>query len=171
MQQLVATLQPYFTTKAPYQLPEEWRQNIVRVAPWVVLIGGIITVLIGWPLLLLAFGLSALFFYAYGGMMWVWLSLAMLIVQGILLFLAYPGLKAYKLQGWNYAFYGALISAVYGIVQWLANPSNVLGLVWTAVGVVLELFILFQVRDYYTGAKKITTKPAPAASSTESKTA
>jgi hypothetical protein len=168
MEQLVSTLQPYFTSKAPFQLPEEWRQTIVRIAPWLVLAAAIISVLIGWPILMFALGLSAFFAYAYGATLFMWLAIAVLIVQTVLLFMSYPGLKAYKLAGWNFAFYGAMLSVAYGIVQWLQYPSNIGTLIGAAIGAVIELYILFQIRDYYTGAKKLTAKPAASASETKS---
>lgn len=172
MEQLVATLQPYFTTKAPYQLPEEWRQNIVKVAPWITLAAAILGGLAFLGLLPILLGFSAfLGIYSPWYTIMAWLSLAALGAVVVLMLLSFSGLKSHSIKGWNFAFYGSLFSVVWSVFNWLQYPTNIGSLIGAALGAYISFYILFQVRDYYTGSKKLVAKPAPAASSTESKTA
>lgn len=161
MEQLISTLQPYFTTRAPFQLPEEWRQTIVKVAPWITLAAAIFGGLALLGLLPVLLGFSAILgvFSPWYTLM-AWLSLAALAAEVALMLLSFSGLKARTIKGWTYAFYGSLFSIVWSIFGWLQSPSNVGSLVGAAIGAYLSFFILFQVREYYTGAKKVTTKPA-----------
>lgn len=161
MEQLVSTLQPYFTTKAPFQLPEEWRQTIVRIAPWITLAAAIfggIALLGLFPVLLGVSAILGVFSPWYTVM--AWLSLIALGAEVALMLLAFSGLKSQSIKGWNFAFYGSLFSIAWSVFGWLQNPSNVGSLLGAAIGAYLSLFILFQVRDYYTGSKKLVSKPA-----------
>lgn len=168
MEQLVSTLQPYFTTNAPFQLPEEWRKNIVRVAPWIALIAavlgglaalGLLFPLVGWSAFL---GIISPWFTLMS-----WMAFAALVGQTVLMALAYNGLKRQQIEGWNYVFYGALLSIAWSLFNWLQYPSNIGALLGAAIAAAVELFILFQIRGYYTGAKKVASKPSSGA--TESK--
>jgi hypothetical protein len=155
MDQLIPTLQPYFTAKAPFQLPETWRQNIVRFAPWLVLIAVIFSALAVLSLLLLLIGVSAFTAFAPVSTLLAWVSLGMLAAQTVLLAKAFPGLKAYTENGWKYAFYASVLSVAWGAVEWIQAPFDISGLIGTLLGAYISFFILFQIRDYYTGAKKV----------------
>ncbi len=161
MDQLIQTLQPYFTEKAPWQMPEAWRQNIVRYAPWVVLAVFILSL----PAVLAVLGLSMFvgvlaplggFAFAY------WIAVLALIVQEVLLIASFPGLKNRTISGWNLTFYAVLFNFAHSLINWLSNPLSGLGsLIGGVIGAAIALFILFQIREYYTGQKKL-----PAAAST-----
>lgn len=132
---LEVQLAPLFTIRAPFQLPETWREGIVKYSPWVMLIFV--------PLSLLAIGLGtiasifSMFTFNFFGA----LALLLSIISMILDLLAIKPLFDRKRIGWNLIFYAWLISMLSSLISF-----SIVGL---ALGFLIGGFILFQVRDKY----------------------
>lgn len=128
-------LTPIFTTKSPVQLPENWREGIVKYAPWIMLIFA--------PLTLLAIGLSGLAyaFDLFSGHFIASLAIIVSVVAMILNLLAIKPLMDKKRNGWVLIFAGFTLSLL----------ANVLS--FSAIGLILNFliggFFLFQVKYYY----------------------
>jgi hypothetical protein len=139
---LVASLEPYFTTKAPFQLPQHVRDTIVEYAWIVTLVLGLL-LLPGVFALLTALGFAGALAAAVGvvvGPMY-WIAGLALIIQIGFLFASVPGLKAKSYaKGWKVVFYSELFSAAYSVLQ-----LNVVSWIGGAIGLVIGLF-LFQVK-------------------------
>lgn len=126
--------------KAP-QLPEKWREIIVKIAPWVTLI----VMILALPAILIVLGLGTVLTpFAYlGGVTYgagYMISMGLLIVSLILEVMAIPGLFKRSLKGWRFAYWATLVSAL----------SYILGLeIVSLIGTVLSLYILFQVKKLY----------------------
>lgn len=150
-----------FGDKFPIQLPKAAREWIVKVSPWLALIGGVLSLWASWSFWRAghyvnqwvdwANTLSA----AYGGervthlgLMW-YVSLIVLLVQAVLMLLAFPGLRDRKKVGWNLVFYSSLVSIVVGVVQLFVSGYGFGNLIGTLIGAAIGMFILFQVRSYY----------------------
>lgn len=147
---LEKTLNEYLVTKAPFQLPANVREIIVRYSPWISLI--ILILLL--PAVLAVFALGAL----VGGVAasvgvlvgpLYYVGLVVLLLQVALLGLAIPGLMKRKLSGWKFIYYSELIAVVYTAVNWLGVPANVGGLISGLLSAVIGLYVLFQIRSYY----------------------
>jgi len=82
-----------------------------------------------------------------------WLSLVVLVVEGVILLMAYPGLKKRVKSGWNFLFYGAILNLVYGVFSAFNNYGGAGSLVMQVIVSAIVLYFLFQIRDQYTGAK------------------
>ncbi|HSX30963.1 MAG TPA: hypothetical protein VLE99_03535 [Candidatus Saccharimonadales bacterium] len=89
---------------------------------------------------------------------WLWLGIILLGVEGVLYLMAYPGLRDHKKDGWNYLFYGALLNLVYAVVSLFSSYNVVGSFLGALVGSAIGFYLLFQVRDAYTG-KKDTASP------------
>ena len=137
----------YLHLKAPFQLPPAAREFIVKYGPWislVLLIIGAFTII---PLLFLALGLTIItlpYQAAVGvvhtttaGYIHILIGLAAMVMQGI----AIPGLLKRKLSGWHLLYYASLLSAVGSLIA-LDTFSLIIGLV-------VSMYILFQIRGYY----------------------
>lgn len=144
--QLEETLDLYLVKKAPFQLPANAKELIVKIAPWATLIILIITL----PLVLLAFGLGALvapfsflagpqYGVAYGTSYVI--SMVVLAVALIMEALAIPGLFARSMKGWRLVYYSTLISLVSSLIQF-----NIFGGLFSAL---IGLYFLFQIKSYY----------------------
>lgn len=174
---LESNLAEIFEKQAP-KMPDGGKKFFVTIAPWAALIGGIWTLLSVLTLWRWAHEVNSLANFAhdlctsYGAAgdcsnvgagrlnVWIWLSLLFLAVEGVIYLLAFPGLRARKKEGWNYLYYGALISVAYSIIE-LFNGyggagSFILGLIGAAIG----FWIIFQIRSSYTATHK-TSKARP----------
>ncbi|WP_080056776.1 chromate transporter [Spirosoma aerolatum] len=138
---LEAELAPYFTTKAPFQFPINFREGFVKFWPIVTLVllilaaPGILLFLgIGTALMPATFmgGVSVGFAYS--------VSMILSIIGLVLSILALPGLFNRKRSGWVYSYYAQLISVVTSIFSF--------SIVGVLIGL-LFLMLLFQVREYY----------------------
>ncbi len=161
--QLEMKLDEIFEKNAP-KLPQGARKVIVEWAPWVALVVGLFSLLSAYWLWVAAHATSAFVDYAnqlsaaYGGTtvstanmtLWIWLALAVIVAEGILYLLAFPGLKAHKKAGWNYLYWGALLNVAYAVVN-LFTFNGVGGLIGSLIGSAIGFWILFQVRSMYTG--------------------
>lgn len=166
-QQLETKLNDVFGKRAP-QLPANGKKALVEWAPWVALVAGIVSLWAAYALWGWAHVASGLLDYAnslctaYGGSncntavdnmtLWVWLALAVLVVEGALYLLAFPGLHSRKKAGWNYLYWGALVNLVYAVISLFTTyglSSFIGSLIASAVG----LWLLFQVRGMYTGER------------------
>jgi hypothetical protein len=173
-----------FEKKAP-QIPANGKKIIVEWAPWVSLIVGIFTLLAAWSLWHWAHVANSAINYvnslcnAYGNYagsscntiadnrlsLWVWVALVVLLVEGILYLLAFPGLRDRTRQGWKYLYYGALVNIAYAVVS-LFTSYNVAGhFVGALIGSAIGFWILFQIRGMYGVAKAPQHHNAPHTSS------
>lgn len=143
---LEAILEEYLGKKAP-SIPKQWKETIVKFAPYLTIIGVVFGVL-GF-LALLGLGTFLVPLGTIGGMMTgrpflgfgfilniVFLGLVVLL-EG----LAIRGLFSRSKKAWNFLYRSALVGAVQNLVSF-----NIGGLI---IGTVLSLYILFQVKEYY----------------------
>jgi len=168
MNQLETKLDDIFEKNAP-KIPANIRKMLADWAPWLALIGGIFTLWSAYALWSWANVASGLLDYAntlcqtYAGPgcnsiatsrmgLTVWLALAVLVVEGILYLLAFPGLRARKKAGWNYLYWGVLVNLAYGLVS-LFTGYGVGTLIGSLIGSAIALWLLFQMRSEYHAAK------------------
>ena len=144
--QLEGNLDVYLGQKAP-KLPTEWKELLVKIAPYLAIIG----VVIGIPGVLALFGFSAFVvpMGTLGGMMsgqpflGVGYIISVIFLAGMVILEALSISPLFKRSktGWNYMFYATLLGAIQNLVSF-----NVGGLI---IGTLLSLYILFQVRELY----------------------
>lgn len=187
MQQVEQKLDDLLVKNAPVHLPEEAKKMIGQLMPWVTLIGGVLSVAGAWVLFSSINAVSylggiaddAARMYGYGytsagrGLVFiVWISIALLVTQAVLHFMAFPALRLLKKSGWRLLMYANLLWLVYNIVYFF-YLMDVMNLIFSLIGSLAGLFILFQVRGLYSDAGTPIAAPpsAPAAPSTPSEPA
>lgn len=154
-------------------LPKETRKGLAAIWPWLALIAGILQVaaalsLYNWakrtePIAEWANKVSE----AYGGgavstgfTLWVWLGLAFLLIDGIILLVAFPKLQRKEKAGWDLLLLAALINLAYGVASlFIDGRGGVSGLIGSLVGSAIGLYLLFQVREFF-GGKAVVSVPA-----------
>src|SRR5262249_29482763 len=124
--QFEETLELYLVKKAPFQLPSNVKEIIVKFAPWVTLIIMVFSL----PAIFAVIGLGA-FAGALTGLMGpfataqyaqgITLSLVVLIITVLLQLLAIPGLFAKSIKGWRMLFWASLV----GLVGSILNPLSI----------------------------------------------
>jgi hypothetical protein len=164
---LEKSLDGVFGNKSPVKLPENGKKAIVQWLPWISVILGVLTLWSAYALYNWARVANDVVDYVnelsrlYGGSTvsasrWsigIWVSLAVVVVTGVIYLAAYPGLKARKKTGWNLLFYAALLNLVYGLVLLFTDYGGVGSFVGYLIGTVIGLWLLFQIRGAYSGAK------------------
>lgn len=149
------TLEGFF--KQFPHIPEGGRKVIADILPWVALVFGVLGVigsLVGGALT----GLAAMFLSigALIGLITVVISLAISILE----ILAFQPLKEKMKKGWNYLYYGLLLSALSAIVSVTGSILSMggtlyvggvmAGLIGGALGFIIGGWILFEVRSHFT---------------------
>lgn len=126
---------PLFTSKAPFQLPAEWKEFIVKVSPFLMLI------LV--PLTIFAIGFTAIsslfttIFSSFLGGLGTFATLLGLICS----LLSIKGLFDRRREGWVWAYYSFLLFILSDLLQF--------NFIDAAVTFLISGFLLFQVRNYY----------------------
>ena len=138
-QDLIKYLEDLFA-KLP-NLPKGGREGLVKIAPWLALIFGILGVLgglsaIGFSPLALFVGVSASFNVLISGVA--------AIIASVLLLMAYPKLSKHAYKGWELLFWSEIVNAVGALLS--ISASNVLGIV---LGIGLGFYLIFQIKSYY----------------------
>jgi hypothetical protein len=147
-------------------LPENVKNALVKFWPWMALIFGVLQLFAVVGLWNLGHTVNTLVdIYAAAGIakpnnlgLFYYLGLGSLVIDAVLLLLAVAPLNAHKKSGWDLLFLGALLNLVYGVVivfdSYYGGFGNLLG---SLFGSAIAFYFLFQVRDYYTGIKTVTT--------------
>ena len=136
---LIGFLNYYFVTKAPFQIPAEGKELIVKFGPWIT----VVLLALSLPALLFLLGVGTALM-PFGGVAYATgfgYAAVLLVVELVLLIAALPGLFARKMSGWSLLFYGSIVSFVAKLAA---------GAVLSAIiGVIISFYILFQVRSLY----------------------
>ena len=136
---LIGFLDYYLVKKAPFQLPGEVKEFLVKFGPWIALV----MLLLALPGLLLMLGLGTAFMPFGGAVYSVGFTFASVFLLGqlVLLGLALPGLFKRKMSAWRLIFYSQLVGIVFSVLM-----GSIVG---ALIGGLLGLYILFQIRPLY----------------------
>lgn len=142
-------------------LPKGGREWLVKAAPILVLIAGIVQLIGAWDLWHaghVANNLVTLANQAYGSNivassnlnLFYWLSLVVLVVEGFILLASYSGLKNKIKLGWNMLFLAVLVNALYGILAGFdGNYAGLGSFVFSIIVTAFVLYFVFEIRSYY----------------------
>ncbi len=137
---VIGFLDFYLVQKAPFQIPENGKEWIVKFGPWITLV----LLVLALPPLLFVMGVGAAF-VPFGGVGYAtgfgYLTLILIVELGLMV-AALPGLFARKMSGWRLLFYAQIVSFAFNLLG-----GSIIGAV---LGVVIGMYLLFQVRPLYT---------------------
>lgn len=136
---LIGFLDYYLVQKAPFQLPPNAKEWIVKFGPWIT----VVLLILALPPLLFILGIGTALMPVGGATYAAGFGLAaiVLLIEVGLLVAALPGLFARKMSGWRLLFYSQLAA----ITLSLLSGSIVAGLL---IGL-MAMYILFQIRPLY----------------------
>lgn len=137
---LIGFLDFYLVQKAPFQLPPNAKEWIVKYGPWIT----VVLLVLALPPLLFVLGIGAAIM-PFGGVGYATgfgFAMIALVVELGLMIAALPGLFARKMSGWQLLFYAQLASFVFSVLS-----GSIIG---ALVGGLISMYILFQVRPLYT---------------------
>ncbi|MDQ3123462.1 MAG: hypothetical protein M3Q14_02170 [bacterium] len=159
--------------KGAPKLSESSKETLVKVWPWLALVGGILQVLAAIALYRWAAAASDItstandFYRSIGAApiveerfsAWLWISLALLAVEGVLLLLAYPKLKRRERKGWDLLFLVGLLQVLYALVSFFVDGrGGLFSLLWNLLVSAVVFWLLFAVRDKYHG-RSVSSAP------------
>lgn len=134
--------------KTPH-LPHNIREVLAQIAPWLVLIFGILGALALLPVLMLipmmSFSAPMMGTMMYGSYPMMIIAFLSGAVSTILYLLAFRPLLHRAKKGWNLLFYSTLLSVIVAIVNVAFFAVGVLGVIGSLIG----LWLLFEVRGLY----------------------
>jgi len=137
--QVIESMEDFFK-KFP-QLPSNIREVLVKIAPWIALVFGILGVVAG----LGAVGVSPV--AVIGGVRnsaFLLISGILTIVSSVLMLMAFPKLQKRQYAGWRYLFWAEVVSVVASLVG--ITAASVLG---ALIGALIGFYLLFQIKSYY----------------------
>ncbi len=131
-------------------LPPDWRDFLVKIAPYGALIGGVFSILGGLSSLGLSSRLGPLYMFyrnAPGATLYLLLSGIIMLACGALMLLSYKPLAAKQMKGWIYMFWIAVINLINIFLGALfLYGTGLFSLIWVAVG----FYLLFEIKSAYT---------------------
>lgn len=142
-------------------LPENGKEGLVKAWPWIALIFGILQLLAAWALWGLmrtaesVVNLYNAYYVNYPDVMngfdkfVIYLGIAVLLVDAVILLMAYPELKKRSKRGWDLLFLGALINLAYAVVSLFINDRGFGSFIFSLIGSAVGFYLLFQVRGKY----------------------
>jgi len=162
-------LEAFFKGAPP--LPDSSRESLVAVWPWIALVFGALQVLAAWGLWNVIRAAHSIFEYgsfyirypaavSSSDKMIIYLGITVLLVDAVILLMAYPGLKKRTRRGWHLLFLGALINLAYSVVSLFIDGRGIGGFVFGLIGSVVGFYLLFQVRGKYGTVKPLKSTKA-----------
>jgi hypothetical protein len=149
------------------ELPKEAKESLASAWPWLALIFGVLQVLAAWGLFGLlsatdkyfeavsiyseyfnqgAVGLGALDRFL------IYMGIGVLLVDGLILLMAYRPLKDRARRGWDLLFLGTLINLAYGVISAFIDGRGFGSLLMSLISSAVAFYLLFQVENKF--AKK-----------------
>lgn len=137
-------------------LPKSWVKNIVKILPYLVLIGGIFS---------LIYGLQSLFSFNRNRawvMHWLQISRAYYYVTAgfnialaILYLMAYKLVKNKEYEGWLLLFWTIIISLIQGIVLLIMGWG---GLIGSVIAALIGFYLIYEIRPEFIAKETKKTK-------------
>lgn len=157
-------------------ISEQARESVAKVLPVLAIIGGLFQLAASYWVFKLAHVADQVdqFIKSYsvltGGVyglsstdkFLIYVGAVVLLVEAVILFMAYSGLKERKKRGWDLLFLGALINVAYSVVSLFITGRGFGSFLFGLIGSAFGFWLLFQVRSKYGGkaSKKEVTAGA-----------
>jgi hypothetical protein len=135
-------------------LPKGLVEFFVKVAPWLALISAILGLISG-PLLVFLGSIGSLFTLSPMLLIGTVGSVVILVVNSILLLMAFNPLKNREMKGWVLLFWSNMLGIISAIFSLLGGSGGIVG---SVVGVLIGLYVLFEMKPFYGGAQAAATK-------------
>lgn len=160
--------------KGLHQFPDSTKETLAEIWPWLALIGGVLQL---WAALLLYHlatftdkiinAVNSVSRYYVGQPVGpssfdktvIYLGVLLLVVEAVILLMAFPKLQKREKGGWDLLFLGALINIVYGFVQIPTFQRGIWSFLGSLIASFIGLYLLFQVREKFKAKKSETVGP------------
>jgi hypothetical protein len=145
-------------------LPKSTKQTIADFWPWVALVLGVLQLAAAWslwrlydrvqPLVDLANTYASYFTgtsvgYSTFDKIVIFAAIATLVVEGLIMLMAFSPLQKKLKRGWDLLFLAALVNVVYSVVTIFIDGRGVGTFIMSLIGTAIGFYFLFQIRDLY----------------------
>lgn len=141
------------------------KESLAKAWPWLALIFGVLQLAAAWALWGLIRASDVLIDYAnefsyytgqrlgYSSMdkTMVYLGVIVLVVDAVILLMAYPALAKRQRKGWDLLFLGALLNVVYSVLTIFIDGRGMGSFIFSLLGSAVGFYLLFQVREKFGG--------------------
>jgi len=143
-------------------LPSGVVDVLVKIAPYFALLGGVVGIIFG-PVIGVIGGLASILTLSPLLMISTLANAVIMIVQSILLLLAFSPLKNRQMKGWIFLFWSQVMSIALMVLSLLLGHAG--SIVGSILGLAIGMYILFETRDSYNGViSKVAEQVKDAAS-------
>lgn len=151
-------------------LSKSTKETLAGIWPWVALVFGVLQLAAAWSLWRLYDRVQPFndlvdqYSQYYGNLdvgyssvdkTFIFLAIAIAVVQGVLLLMAFSPLKARLKKGWDLMFLSAIVGIVYSVATLFVDGRGIGSFVFGVIITGFVLYLMFQLRDMY------STKAAP----------
>ena len=141
-------------------LPSGIVDFLVKIAPYMALISGILALLAG-PVIGLLGGLGSILSLSPILMISTLGSAIVMIISAILMLMAFGPLKNRQMKGWIFLFWSEALSIVNLIFTLMLGETS--GLVGGVIGILIGFYVLFEMKSRYTAAGQVVAAAKSAA--------
>lgn len=150
-------------------LSESTKEALAKVWPWLALVGGIVQLFAAYALYQLANYASRLIdvantlsIYSTGistgptsfDKTVIYLGIVVLLVDAVILLLAFPKLQNRERAGWDLLFLAATLNLLYAFLQIFTYHRGIGGFIFSLLGSAVGFYLLFQVKQKFGGKSK-----------------
>lgn len=146
--------------KGAPKMPDSSKESLVKAWPWLALVFAALQLVAAkglWDLVRLFDRVNSVFgawlgsAYVYSGKdkFFIYISLATLVVDAVILLMAFPKLKSRAKAGWDLVFLGALLNVAYSVFNFFIYGRGVGDFLGALVGSAIGFYLLYQVKDKY----------------------
>lgn len=131
-------------------LPKGLVEFFVKIAPYLALIGAVLGLISG-PVIGLLGSFASLLTLSPMFLVWTIGTVVITLLNSVILFYAFNPLKNRQMKGWMLLFWSDVLSVISGIIGMVYGNSN--GFIGTILGIVIGLYILFEMKPFYANKK------------------
>lgn len=150
--------------KGAPKLSDNTKETLVKIWPWLALIGGLAQLWTAWWLwdvmraadvVSNTFGgfVGTYTVYSATDKAFIYIGTALLVLTAILLLVAFPKLQKREKSGWDLLFITILLNLVYGVANLFISGRGFGDLFISLIVSAIGFWLLFATRDKYKGAK------------------
>lgn len=144
-------------------LPENAKETLAKVWPWLALVGGVLQLVGAWGLYDLTRTVNKLndFVNSFSAFtntslglsstdkLWLWAGIVLLAVQGVIMLVAFPALQGRKRKGWEWLYLALLIDLVYAVVTIFIVDRGAGTFVMNLIEASIGFYLLYQVKEKF----------------------
>ncbi|MBW7955655.1 hypothetical protein H3C66_02880 [Patescibacteria group bacterium] len=132
-------------------LPSSIVDILVKIAPWLALLGGVLGLIAG-PLIGILGSLGSIMTLSPYFMFVTIVTMVVTLANSILLLMAFSPLRQQMMRGWVFLFWAQLLSVVDIVLSLLQGQTA--SIVGGLIGLAIGFYILFEIRGSYKGSPK-----------------